>query len=322
MDRRRFLLTSLAGAFAVPIGAGAQQGGHVNRIGFLRVGPPPAAWIEGFRQGLRELSYVEGQNIMLEFGLAQSAEQLPDMAAKLVRLKVDVIVASGTPSVLPAKNATRTIPIVFVAAIDPVAAGVTASLARPGGNVTGVTAMHADLIAKRLGLLRELLPKLSRFAVLARATSPATAQYVKEAELAAQTLGVRLHVVPVNGPGDLAGALRAIQGGSALVVADDAVFTAHRIQIAELALKHRLPTTYGFSEMVEAGGLMAYGPHYGDMYRRAAIQVHKVLQGAKPAELPVEQPVRFELAINLKTAKALGLTITPSLLARADQVIE
>jgi putative ABC transport system substrate-binding protein len=322
MDRRRFLLTSLAGAFAVPIGAGAQQGGHVNRIGFLRVGPPPAAWIEGFRQGLRELSYVEGQNIMLEFGLAQSAEQLPDMAAKLVRLKVDVIVASGTPSVLPAKNATRTIPIVFVAAIDPVAAGVTASLARPGGNVTGVTAMHADLIAKRLGLLRELLPKLSRFAVLARATSPATAQYVKEAELAAQTLGVRLHVVPVNGPGDLAGALRAIQGGSALVVADDAVFTAHRIQIAELALKHRLPTTYGFSEMVEAGGLMAYGPHYGDMYRRAAIQVHKVLQGAKPAELPVEQPVRFELAINLKTAKALGLTIPPSLLQRADQVIE
>jgi putative ABC transport system substrate-binding protein len=317
MDRRRFLLTSLAGAFAVPIGAGAQQGGHVNRIGFLRVGPPPAAWIEGFRQGLRELSYVEGQNIMLEFGLAQSAEQLPDMAAKLVRLKVDVIVASGTPSVLPAKNATRTIPIVFVAAIDPVAAGVTASLARPGGNVTGVTAMHADLIAKRLGLLRELLPKLSRFAVLARATSPATAQYVKEAELAAQTLGVRLHVVPVNGPGDLAGALRAIQGGSALVVADDAVFTAHRIQIAELALKHRLPTTYGFSEMVEAGGLMAYGPHYGDMYRRAAIQVHKVLQGAKPAELPVEQPVRFELAINLKTAKALGLTITPSLLNSA-----
>jgi putative tryptophan/tyrosine transport system substrate-binding protein len=322
MHRRRFLLTSLAGAVAVPIGAGAQQAGHVNRIGFLRVGPPPAAWIEGFRQGLRELSYIEGQNIMLELGLAQSAAQLPDMAAKLVRLKVDVIVASGTPSVLPAKNATRTIPIVFVAAIDPVAAGVTASLARPGGNVTGVTAMHADLIAKRLGLLRELLPKLSRFAVLARATSPATAQYVREAELAAQTLGVRLHVVPVNGPGDLAGALSAIQEGSALVVADDAVFTAHRIQIAELALKHRLPTTYGFSEMVEAGGLMAYGPHYGDMYRRAAIQVHKVLQGAKPAELPVEQPVRFELAINLKTAKALGLTIPSSLLARADQIIE
>jgi putative ABC transport system substrate-binding protein len=322
VNRRRFLLASLAGALAAPLAAEAQPAGHVNRIGFLRVGPPPAAWIEGFRQGLRELSYVEGQNIMLEFGLAQSAAQLPDMAAKLVRSKVDVIVASGTPSVLPAKNATKTIPIVFVAAIDPVAAGVTASLARPGGNVTGVTAMHADLIAKRLGLLRELLPKLSRFAVLARATSPATAQYVKEAELAAQTLGVRLHVVPVNGPDDLAGALSTIQGGSALVVADDAVFTAHRIQIAELALKHRLPTTYGFSEMVEAGGLMAYGPHYGDMYRRAAIQVHKVLQGAKPAELPVEQPIRFELAINLKTAKALGLTVPPSLLQRADQVID
>ena len=322
MDRRRFLLTSVAGAMVQPLAAVAQQAGRVSRIGFLRVGPPPPTWIEGFRQGLRELGYVEGPNIVIEFGLVQSAAQLPDMAAELVRLKVDVLVASGTPSILPAKNATRTIPIVFVAAIDPVAAGVTASLARPGGNVTGVTAMHADLIAKRLGLLKELLPKLSRIAVVARAASPATAQYVKEAELAAQTLGVRLHVVPVNDPGDLQGALSAIQGASALVVADDAVFTAHRIQIAELALKHRLPTTYGFSDMVEAGGLMAYGPHYGDMYRRAAMQVHKIMNGAKPAVLPVEQPVRFELVVNLKTARALGLTIPPSLLLRADQVIE
>jgi len=187
MDRRRFLLTSVAGAMVQPLAAVAQQAGRVSRIGFLRVGPPPPTWIEGFRQGLRELGYVEGPNIVIEFGLVQSAAQLPDMAAELVRLKVDVLVASGTPSILPAKNATRTIPIVFVAAIDPVAAGVTASLARPGGNVTGVTAMHADLIAKRLGLLKELLPKLSRIAVVARAASPATAQYMKEAELAAQT---------------------------------------------------------------------------------------------------------------------------------------
>jgi putative tryptophan/tyrosine transport system substrate-binding protein len=321
MDRRRFLLTSLAGVVHAPFAA-AQQAGSLSRIGFLRVGPPPKTWIEGFRQGLRELGYVEGRNIVIDFGLAEEAAQLPDMAAKLVRLKVDVLVASGTPSILPAKNATGTIPIVFVAAIDPVAAGVTASLARPGGNVTGVTAMHADLIAKRLGLLKELLPKLSRIAVLARAASPATAQYVKEAELAAQTLGVRLHVISVSDLGDLATALSSIKGGSALVVADDAVFTAHRTRITELALKNRLPSAYGFSDMVEAGGLLAYGPHYGDMYRRAAIQVDKILKGAKSAVLPIEQPVKFELVINVKTAKALGLTIPPSLLARANQVIE
>jgi len=321
MDRRRFLLTSLAGVVHAPLAA-AQQAGSSSRIGFLRVGPPPKTWIEGFRQGLRELGYVEGRNIVIDFGLAEEAAQLPDMAAKLVRLKVDVLVASGTPSILPAKNATGTIPIVFVAAIDPVAAGVTASLARPGGNVTGVTAMHADLIAKRLGLLKELLPKLSRIAVLARAASPATAQYVKEAELAAQTLGVRLDVISVRDLGDLATALSSIEGGSALVVADDAVFTAHRTRITELALKNRLPSAYGFSDMVEAGGLMAYGPHYGDMYRRAAIQVDKILKGAKSAVLPIEQPVKFELVINLKTAKALGLMIPPSLLQRADQLIE
>ena len=322
MDRRHFLLTSLAGALAAPLAGEAQQARSMSRIGFLRVGPPPKTWIEGFRQGLRELGYVEGQNIVIDFGLAEDAAQLPDMAANLVRLKVDVLVASGTPSVLPATNATGTIPIVFVAAIDPVAAGVTASLARPGGNVTGVTAMHADLIAKRLGLLKEVLPKLSRIVVLTRAASPATARYVKEAELAAHTLGVRLHVISVRDPGDLATALSSIENGSALVVADDAVFTVHRTRITELALKNRLPSAYGFSEMVEAGGLMAYGPHYGDMYRRAAIQVDKILKGARSAALPIEQPTKFELVINLKTAKALGLTIPPSVLLRADQVIE
>jgi putative ABC transport system substrate-binding protein len=288
----------------------------------LRFGSPPLAFIEGFRQGLRDLGYVEGQNIVIEYGLAQSVAQLPDVAAELVRLKVDVLVASGVPSVLPAKNATSTIPVVFVAAIDPVAAGLVASLARPGGNVTGVTVMQADLTGKRFQLLKELLPKLSRIAILVRATSPAAAEYVKEAELAARTLGTPLQVLTVREPRDLEGAFSAARGASALVWSDDAVFTAHRIQIAELALKNRLPTVSGLREVVEAGGLMAYGAHTGELHRRAATFVDKILKGAKPADLPVERPTKFELVINLKTAKALGLTIPPSLLGRADEVIQ
>jgi putative ABC transport system substrate-binding protein len=322
MERRRFLATSLAGVVVRSPAEAAQQPGDVHRIGFLRVGRPPTGWLEGFLQGLREHDYVEGRNFVIEYGLARDAGQIPAIAADLVRRRVDVLVASGTPSVMPAKHATKTIPVVFVAAVDPVTAGVTASLAHPGGNVTGITAMHADLIAKRLGLLKELLPRVSTVAVLTREGSAATAQYVKEAELAAPKLRLQVRRVTIRDAGDLEGALSTIQGVNALVVADDAVFTAHRTKIAELAVKHNLPTAYGFSDMVEAGGLMAYGPHYGDMYRRAAFQVYKILKGAKPADLPVEQPVRFELVINLKTAGALGLAIPPSVLARADQVIE
>lgn len=307
---------------AAPRASVAQQAGTVHHIGFLRVGHPPAPWIEAFRQGLRERGYVEGQSFVIDFGLARSAAQLPEIAAELVARKVGILVASGTPSVVPAKNATKTIPVIFVAAVDPVAAGVTASLGRPGGNVTGITAMHADLVAKRLGLFKELLPKVTQFALLARAASPATAQYVKEAEQAAQTLGVQLQVLSLRDPSEIDSLLLSLQRPSALVVADDAVFTAHRRQIAEVALKAQVPTAYGFSDMVEAGGLMAYGPHYGDMYRRAAFQVDKLLKGAKASELPVEQPIKFEFVINLRTAKALGLTIPASLLARADQVVE
>lgn len=310
------------GILSAPLGAEAQQSGKINRIGFLRVGPPPTTWIEDFRRGLRELGYIEGQNMTIEYGLTPSAAQLPDVAAELVSRKVDVLVASGTPSVLPARNATRTIPVVFVAAIDPVAAGVVTSLARPGGNVTGVSAVHADVTGKRLQLLRELLPKLSRIAFLVRATSPATAQYVKEAELAARTLGIQLQVLEVRDPGDFEGAFSAAQSANALLLVDDAMLTAHRIRLADLALKNRLPSISGFSEMAEAGVFMSYGPHYGDMYRRAATQVNKILRGAKPADLPVEQPTKFELIINMKTAKALGLTIPQSLLMRADGVIE
>ena len=316
-----FLFTIALGIFGTPLAGEAQQASKVKRIGFLRVGPPPTTFIEGFRQGLRELGYLEGQNITIEYGLARSVAEVPDVAAELVRLKVDVLVASGTPSVLPARNATSTIPVVFVAAIDPVATGVVASLARPGGNVTGVTAMHADLTGKRLELLKELLPKLSRIAVLVR-DHPGHAQYVQEAELAARTLGAQLQVLAVRDPRDFEGAFSAARGASALLPVDDAVFTAHRTQLAELALKNRLPTMYGLSEAVVAGGLMAYGPHYGDLYRRAATHVDKILKGARPADLPVEQPSKFQLVLNLRTAKALGLTIPQSVLIRVDQVIQ
>jgi putative ABC transport system substrate-binding protein len=233
-----------------------------------------------------------------------------------------VLVASGTPSVVPAKRATSTVPVVFVAAIDPVVTGVVQSLARPGGHVTGVTAMHGDVIGKRLELLKELLPRLSRVAVLVRATSPGTPPYLKEAEQAARALGIPLQVLAARDPHDLEGAFATARGASAVLVADDAVFTANRSHIALLAIQNRLPTIYGFSDMVEAGGLLAYGPHYGDLYRRAAVQVHKLLKGARPADLPVEQPTKFELVINLKTARALGLTIPPAVLVRAETVIE
>jgi len=216
------------------------------------------------------------------------------------------------------------IPVVFVAALDPVATGLAASLARPGGNVTGLSAVHADVTGKRMQMqmLTELLPKLTKLAFLVRETSPATAQYVNEAGAAARTLGIGLQILSVRDPSELEEALGSAHAASALLVVDDAAFTAQRTKIAELALKNRLPTMSGFREMVDAGGLMAYGPHYGDLYRRAATQVHKILNGAKPADLPIEQPTTFELVINLKTANALGLTIPPSILARADEVIE
>jgi len=233
-----------------------------------------------------------------------------------------VLVASGTPSILPARDAAGTIPVVFVSGVDPVATGVAASLARPGGNVTGMTAMSADLTGKRLQLLKELLPQLAGVAVLVQTTSPATAQHVQNAEHAARTLVVQLQILAVSDPRDFDGIFGAAQGAGALLVAEDAVFTAHRTQIAELALKNRLPTISGLSVMVEAGGLMAYGPHYGDLYRRAATHVHKILQGAKPADLPIEQPTKFEFVVNMRTAKALGITIPAIILLRATDVIE
>ena len=320
--RRREFIALVGGAAAWPVGARAQRAGKVKRVGFLRVEQPPNSFIEGFRQGLREQGLIEGQSIVVEWGLAPNVAKLPDALAELIRLNVDVLLASGTSSVLLSRDAAGTIPVVFVAAVDPVAMGLVAGLAQPGGMITGITVVAEELNGKRLELLQQLLPNFSSVAFLVRAGSPATAEHTKEAERAARALGVSLHVVAARDVSELEKAISAAQGAGALLVVDDSVFTAQRRKIAELALKNQLPTMYGHRDMVQAGGLMTYGPDYGDLYRRAAKHVHKILQGSKPADLPIEQPSKFELVINIKTAKALGLTVPPSLLARADEVIE
>ena len=320
MRRREFII--LLAMMVTPIAALAQQPGKIRRIGFLRVGPPPPAFIESFRQGLRELGYLEGQHFIIEYGLAESVAQIPDAAAELVRRRVDIIVASGTPSVLPARDAASEIPVVFVATIDPVAAGLVASLARPDHNITGMTSISTDVIAKRLQMVRELLPKLTKVVLLVREPSPDTAQYVKESESAARKMGIELQVEIERDPKDLEGVFVAAKGASAMLVADDAEFTAHRAQIAELALRSRLPAVSGLRELAEAGGLMTYGPNFDELYRRAASHVYKILQGVNIADLPIEQPVKFDFVLNMRTAKALGLSIPPSLLALADEVIE
>jgi putative ABC transport system substrate-binding protein len=323
LNTLRLVIVFALGFLLAPVlAAEAQQAGKVHRIGFLRNGPPPQTFIEGFRQGLRELGYVEGQDISIEYGLAGSADRLPEAAAELVRRKVDVIIASGTPPVAAAKNATRTIPIVFVASIDPVATGMVASLARPGGNVTGFAGIHADLMGKRLELMREVVPGLARVAVLSHAMNPGNAEYIRQAELAAPALGLRLHLVAVEGAGDFERAFRETRGAGAVIQLDDVLFTSYRRQVVELAASNRLPVMYGFREFVDAGGLMAYGPDLPDLYRRAASYVDKIVKGATPADLPVERPTKLELVINLKTARAMALEIPPAVLARADEVLE
>jgi ABC-type uncharacterized transport system substrate-binding protein len=323
MDRRRFLLTSLACALAAPRAAEAQLAGRVPRIGILRTGSPPDPFVEAFRQGLRELGYEEGRNISIEYRWAEGRdEQLSGLAADLVRLKVDVIVASGSPARV-ARRVTNTIPIVMPVANDPVGEGIVASLARPGGNVTGLASLSEGLPGKWLELLKEVLPKMSRVAVLWHPVAEAGQLGVSEA--AARLLGVRLRALRVQqmdefGPA-FADAVRNRAEG--LIVLSSAFFFEHRTLLVELAAKHQLPTMYHQQEfVVGSGGLMSYGPNLRDLFRRSATFVDKILKGAKPADLPVEQPTKFDLVINLKTAKALGLTIPPSLLARADQVIE
>jgi putative ABC transport system substrate-binding protein len=327
MRRREFIaLTGGAAAAALswPRTGRAQQPGKTARIGFLRVGPPPPSMIEQLRQGLKEQGYVEGRNFVIDFGLAPNVSDLPAVAADLIRRKADVLIASGTPAVLPARNATGTLPVVFVAAFDPVATGVVQNLARPGGNVTGLTAVYSDMTGKRLEFLKEVLPGLTRVALLTRPTNPGHFQYVQQTQIAARVLRVELEVLSMNGPDDFEPAFQraADAGVRAIVQIDDGMFTAHRAKLVELATRHRLAGAYGLREFVEIGGFMSLGPSYPELYRRAGAYLDKIFKGAKPAEMPVEQATKFELILNLKTAKALGIAVPPALVARADEVIE
>jgi putative ABC transport system substrate-binding protein len=323
MDRRRFLLTSLAGALAAPLGAGAQQAGKVVTVGILAIEPWPP--IDSLRQGLSDLGYVEGQNIRFEYRYAEGRnERFAKLATDLVSLNVDVIVTWGTNAVLAAKGATKTIPIVMGAIGDPIAVGVVSNLARPGGNITGLSAITSELEGKRLELLREIAPGASRIGVLLNPANPFTAIALQHARLAAPKFKVSLNIQEARDAATLDGALEKLTRVhvDALVVVADPFFVTQRRRIAQFALANRLPSAFTFRQHVEAGGLLGYSPDYGDMFRRAATYVDKILKGAKPGDLPVEQPTKFELVINLKTAKALGLTIPPSVLLRADQVIE
>jgi len=329
MDRRVFIGTMAGGLIAAPLATETHPAGKVPRIGFLVAASTSdsayARLIEAFRQGLRDLGHVEGRNIVIEYRYAgEKYERLPALAAELVRLRVDVIVSHGTPGPLAAKQATSAIPIVMTSAGHPVASGLVSSLARPGGNVTGLSLMVPELGGKRLQLLKEIIPGLSRVAVLWNAANPYASLVVRETEATATTLGVQLQSLVVRGPDDFAGALAAATTGraGALTVAEDPLTITKRTQIVDFAAKSRLPAIYGVKEFVDAGGLMSYGVNLADLWRRAATYVDKILKGAKPADLPVQQPTKFEFVINLKTAKALGLTIPQSVLLRADEVIQ
>jgi len=316
------------GLLAAPRASEAQQPAKVFRIGLLGTVPltePGASRIwDGFFEGLRQLGYVEGQNIVIESRFSEGRyERVPALAAELVRLKVDVIVAAAyTPDA--AKGATSTIPIVMTNHADPVGSRLVASLARPGGNVTGLSVQSPDLVGKQLQLFKEAVPKLSRVAVLSNPIHPGHPRSLREAEVAARSLKMRLQVLEARAPTEFAGAFSAAtkESAGALLVVGDPMFFGERTRIVELAAKNRLPLMASQKEYAEAGGLLAYGIDHRDSFRRAATYVDKILKGAKPGDLPIEQPTKFEFVINLKTAKALGLTIPPSLLGRADEVIQ
>jgi putative ABC transport system substrate-binding protein len=325
MDRRTFLGTLAGGLLATPLAARAQQASKIPRVGLLRTGSPPDPALDAFKQGLRDLGYVEGQNIVLDVRFAAGRlDRLSSLAAELVRRDVDVVVTGGEAAIQAARTATRTIPIVMGASNDPVGAGLVESLARPGGNITGSTILAPELSRKRLDLLRETRPGIVRVAVLSDPTSPGTGRDLEETQSASLVLGFRLQVWTVRAPKDLDEAFAGMrrERAEALMTLADPVFTASRVKIVKLAAATRLPSVYYWKDFVDAGGLMSYGPSLQGLYRRAATYVDKILKGAKPGDLPIEQPTKFELVINLKTAKALGLTIPPSLLQRADQVIE
>jgi len=311
-------------AFSFPVQA--QQPKKVARIGFLSPvsASATALWHQAFRQGLRDLGWVEGKNLSIEYRYAEGrSDQLPDLAADLVRLKVDIIVASSGTDALAAQNATRTIPIVMASAGDPVAIGLVESLARPGGNITGLSQIAPELAGKRLELLKEIVPKLSRVAVLWNPQGRTSTVAWKEIQLPARELGIKLHSLEVRSSNDFDKAFddATKAGAGALVIMPDPVFVTNLKRIADFAATSRLPSISHLTEFVDSGGLAAYGPDRSDMFRRAATYVDKILKGTKPADIPVEQPMKFELVINLKTAKQISLTIPPNVLARADRVI-
>jgi ABC-type uncharacterized transport system substrate-binding protein len=307
----------------VPLAA-APPPGQVYRIGYLGTDPPPAHRWDAFLDGLRERGYIEGRNLVFERRFSEGKEErFPEFAAELVRLQVDCILVPTTPAALAAKHATQTIPIVILTAIDPVGAGFVASLARPGGNLTGLSVLAPELSGKRLELLKEVVPELTRVAVLWNAANPAHASAWEETQAAARALGLRLHAQDVRGPQDLEGAFARMAWArpEAPLVLQDSLINMYQQQIAEFVTQQHLPSVFFTREWVVAGGLMSYGPSIPDLFRRAATYVDKILKGAKPADLPVEQPTTFELVINLKTAQALGLTIPPTLLFQADEVL-
>ncbi len=326
---RKFVVCLLTAAllFIAPF-VEAQQPAKVWRIGYLSPlsAERDATRRDGFIQGLREHGYIVGQNIIIEARYADgNLDRQEQLAAELVRLNVDLILAGGgSPTARAVKNATQTIPIVMTNVAEPVANGLVASLARPGGNVTGLTTLTQDLSGKRLELLKETIPKVARVAVLFNSTIPERLAELEETQAAAQTFHVRIQSLKVQGPKDLDAAFKAATDGraQALIVLPDPLTNTHQARIVEFAAQKRLPTMFAQREPVDAGGLMSYSPNYADIFRRAAYFVDKILKGAKPADLPVEQPMKFELVINLKTAKQIGLTIPPNVLARADKVIK
>ena len=323
--KRRDFITLLGGAASWPLAAGAQQPGKLPTVGFLGAASASAwsQWVAAFLQRLRELGWIEGRNLTIEYRWAEgSSDRAAELAAEFVRRKVDVIVTGGLPAVA-AKQATSVIPIVFAIAADPLGTGLVASLVRPGGNVTGLSTQARDLAGKRLELLREAVPGLRRLAILANIGYPASGIEMSEVQAAARTLGLEVVALEIQRAEDIAPAFKALKDrAEALYVTADPLLNINRIRINSLANVARLPTITNVREFVEAGSLMSYGPNYPDLFRRAGDFVHKILHGAKPGDIPVEQPTKFDLVINVTTAKALDLDMPPTLLARADEVIE
>jgi putative ABC transport system substrate-binding protein len=326
MKQKITVLTLCGVLLALSISAEAQAPKKVPRIGFLTASPSVfPGRIEAFRRGLRELGYVEGKNIVIDWRYTEGKlDHAPALAAELVRLEVDIIVSSGPTLTNILKEATTTIPIVMGYHTDPVGTGLVASLARPGGNITGLSVLSPELGGKRLEILKEVVPKLSRVAVLGSSTLPGNAETLKETVLVAGALGVKLQFIDVLSPKDIEAAFRRTvkERADAVLAQGSGILNAHRTQVADLAVKSRLPGMYYAAEFVEAGGLMFYGVDFPDLHRRAATYVDKILKGAKPAELPVEQPKKFEFIINLKAANQIGLVIPPNVLVRADKVIK